>query len=206
MTGVLFRNGRRDSFVYPVHPAPRTAILVPWFHENAFENRPLRVFRDGWNEDAAAFAPAAVAGTFEQLKELARSGIPSLTHSIIVLWRAGEPRLSEADRDTLWAAFRVPVFEQVIGKSGKRLAAECEAHDGLHIESPALPLENECVEDAPCPCGRKTPRIGVIAGSGFRAPHRGLRSLTLAPERQATGLPYSARNFLVSRKKISSWS
>ena len=164
MTGLLFRNGRRDSFVYPVHPAPRTAILVPWFHENAFDNRPLRVFRDGWNEEAVTFAPAAVAGTFEQLRELARSGVPSLTHSVIVLWRAGEPRLSEADRDTLWAAFRVPVFEQVIGKSGKRLAAECEAHDGLHIESPALPLDNECVEDAPCPCGRKTPRIGVAHG------------------------------------------
>jgi hypothetical protein len=58
----------------------------------------------------------------------------------------------------------VPVFEQVIGKSGKRLAAECEAHDGLHIESPALPLENESVEDTPCPCGRKTPRIGVAQG------------------------------------------
>lgn len=164
MTGVLFRNGRRDSFVYPVHPAPRTAILVPWFHENVFENRPLRVFRNGWSDDAAAFAPAAVAGTLEQLSQLARSGIPSLTHSIIVLGRAGQPRLSEADRETLWAAFRVPVFEQVIGKSGKRLAAECEAHDGLHVESPALPLENERVENAPCPCGRKTPRIGVSQG------------------------------------------
>jgi hypothetical protein len=137
---------------------------VPWFHENAFESRPLRVFCDGWSEDVAAFAPAAVAGTFEQLRELAPGGIPSLTHSVIVLWRAGQPRLSEADRDTLWVAFRVPVFEQVIGKSGKRLAAECEAHDGLHIESPALPLENECVESALCPCGRKTPRIGVSQG------------------------------------------
>ena len=74
------------------------------------------------------------------------------------------PRLSEADRDILWDAFRVPVFEQVIGKSGKRLAAECEAHDGLHMESPALPLENEIVEDTPCPCGRKTPRIAVTKG------------------------------------------
>ena len=165
MTGILFRNGRRDSFVYPVHPAPRTAILVPWFHENVFGNRPLRVFHEGWNEDAAAFAPSAVAGTLEQFKDLAHSGIPSLTHSIIVLWRAGEPRLSEADRDILWAAFRVPVFEQVIGKSGKRLAAECEAHDGLHIESPALLLENEYVEEAPCPCGRKTSRIGVTQGA-----------------------------------------
>lgn len=165
MTGLLFRNGRRDSFVYPVHPAPRTAILVPWFHENAFENRPLRIFRDGWSDDAAAFAPASVVGTFDQLRELALTGVSCLTHSVIVLWRPGEARLSEADRDTLWAAFRLPVFEQVIGKSGKRLAAECEAHDGLHIESPALPLDNEAVEDALCPCGRKTPRIGVAQGA-----------------------------------------
>ena len=165
MTGVLFRSGRRDSFVYPVHPAPRTAILVPWFHENLLADRPVRVFPDGWNWDAAAFAPAAIAGTFEQLSELARSGAASLTHSVIVLWRAGEARLSEADRDSLWAAFRVPVFEQVIGKTGKRLAAECEAHDGLHIESPTLPLASERVDNAPCPCGSKTPRIGVAQGA-----------------------------------------
>ena len=124
----------------------------------------MRIFRDGWSEDTAAFAPAAVAATYSQLKELASKGVSSLTHSVIVLWRPGEARLSEADRDTLWAAFRLPIFEQIIGKSGKRLAAECEAHDGLHIESPALPLENEAVEDSICPCGRKTPRIGVAPG------------------------------------------
>ena len=192
--------------MYPVHPAPRTAILVPWFHENAFENRPLRVFRDGWNEDAAAFAPAAVAGTFEQLRELAHSGVPSLTHSIIVLWRAGEPRLSEADRDALWSAFRVPVFEQVIGKSGKLLAAECEAHDGLHIESPALPLENEIRRGHAC-----APAAAKLRASVWR--REWLPSAVLPPTlvdayagRQATGLSYSARNFLVSRKKISNWS
>jgi len=153
--------------VYPVHPAPRTAILVPWFYEIVLANRPLRIFPEGWNWDAATFAPAAVAGTFEQLRELARSGVPSLTHSVIVLWRAGQARMSEADRDILWAAFRVPVFEQVIGKSGKRLAAECEAHDGLHVESPSLTLENESVDDTPCPCGRKTPRIGVVQGEAL---------------------------------------
>ncbi len=72
--------------------------------------------------------------------------------------------MTEADRENLWSAFRVPVFEQVIGKSGKLLAAECEAHDGLHIASPALPLHRESLDDSPCPCGRKTPRIGVTRG------------------------------------------
>jgi hypothetical protein len=150
--------------VYPVHPAPRTAILVPWFHESVLASRPLRVFPHGWNEDAAAFAPATVAGTFEQMGALARTGIPSLTHAVIVLWRPEQVRLSEANRDHLWATFRVPMFEQVIGKAGKLLAAECEAHDGLHVESPALPLEDEHLDVAPCPCGRKTPRIGVTRG------------------------------------------
>jgi hypothetical protein len=153
--------------VYPVHPAPRTAVLVPWFHESVLANRPLRVFPHGWNEDTAAFAPAAVAGTFEQLIALARTGTPSLTHSVIVLWRPEQPRLSEAGRESLWVAFRVPVFEQVIGKAGKLLAAECEAHDGLHVESPSLPLMNESLDDSRCPCGRKTPRIGVTHGAAL---------------------------------------
>lgn len=161
MTGVLFRNGRRDSFVYPVHPAPRTAVLVPWFNESVLTNRPVRVFPHGWSVDAAAFAPAAVAGTLEQLNALAREGIPSLTHSIIILSRPEQQRMTDADRDGLWRAFRVPVFEQVIGKSGKLLAAECEAHDGLHIVSPNLSLHGESVEDSLCPCGRKSPRIAV---------------------------------------------
>ncbi len=147
--------------MYPVHPAPRTAVLVPWFHESVLTSRPVRVFANGWSVDAAAFAPAAVAGTLEQLTALARAGIPSLTHSIIVLWRPEQHRMTDSHRDALWSAFRVPVFEQVIGKSGKLLAAECEAHDGLHVASPDLPLHGECLDDSPCPCGRKTPRIAV---------------------------------------------
>ena len=161
MTALLFRNGRKDPFVYPVHPAPRTAVLVPWFHESVLTNRPLRVFPHGWSAEAAAFAPVAVAGTLEQLNALAREGIPSLTHSIIVLSQPDQKRISDADREGLWWAFRVPLFEQVIGKSGKLLAAECEAHDGLHVVSPDLPLHGESVDDSLCPCGRKTRRIGV---------------------------------------------
>ena len=143
MTGDLFRSRRKDSFVYPVPPPPRTAILVSWFNESWFleswfhdsfkSNRPLRVFPHGWTEDAAAFRPAAVAGTFEQLRALSAADAASLTHAVIVLWRAAQLRLSDEDREQLWAAFRVPIFEQVIGKSGKLLAAECEAHDGLQL-------------------------------------------------------------------------
>ena len=187
----------------PSIPRPARPFWCPGFMRTLSRTALCGFFAMDGVSDAAAFAPAAVAGTFEQLSDLARNGIPSLTHSVIVLWRAGEPRLSEADRDTLWAAFRVPVFEQVIGKSGKRLAAECEAHDGLHVESPALPLEGESVDESPCPCGRKSSAHRGVARRGFRAPHRGLRSLSACGGRQAMRLSYSAKNFFVSRKKIS---
>ncbi len=124
----------------------------------------MRLFADGWGGEAAAFAPAALAGTLEQLCALDRHMVPSLTHALIVLGRPGMDRLTEENRDRLWRAFRVPVFEQIIGKSGELLAAECEAHDGLHVESRRLPIENEYVDSSPCPCGRKTPRIGCRQG------------------------------------------
>ena len=78
---------------------------------------------------------------------------------MIALTRPGEPRLTEARRECFWFAFRVPVFEQIIGERGELLAAECEAHDGLHIESMRAPLDKMTLEMSPCGCGRKTPRL-----------------------------------------------
>jgi len=158
-----------EVFQYPIEPAPRTAVLVNWFSSGRFGRgfltaQSIRVFRNGWGPDAARFAPAAIAGTWEQFRSLDRASIPSLTHAVVVLWRSGQQRLAEADRDHLWNIFRVPVFEQVIGKSGELLAAECEAHDGLHVESSRLQIDDEYVDAPPCPCGRKTSRIGGTQG------------------------------------------
>jgi hypothetical protein len=166
-----------ESFVYPISPAPRTAVLVPWFAKDKFGrvgfkknrtgHRSVRIFPDGWRGDTAAFEPQAVAGTYEQVRLLDRRTAPSLTHAIVVLARPGSPRLTEEDRDRLWRIFRLPVFEQIIGKSGELLAAECEAHDGMHVESTRLPIEHEYVDASPCPCGRKTPRIGGVQGTAI---------------------------------------
>jgi hypothetical protein len=154
-----------STFVYPISPAPRTAVLVAWFRASRLPGGPVRVFPDGWNPEAAAFAPAAVAGTFEQIRALTQIQIPSLTHALIVLARPGARRLTENDRECLWRDSRLPVFEQIIGPSGDLLAAECEAHDGLHVESSDLSLERETVDTSPCPCGRRTPRISVTRGA-----------------------------------------
>jgi hypothetical protein len=133
---------RRQPFVSPLEPAPRTAVLVPWFRNNPV---------------VQAIAAQALAGTLEQLLALAGTAQP--THALIVVGRTQHPRLRETDRDRLWQAFRVPVFEQIIGRAGELLAAECDAHDGLHVLSPKLSLEGERIDASPCACGRKTPRL-----------------------------------------------
>jgi len=133
---------RRHPFISPLDPAPQTAVLVPWF-------RSSRAAQSGTAQ--------AIAGTLEQLLALAGTAEP--THALIVLGRRHHPRLRESDRDQLWQAFRVPVFEQIIGRAGELLAAECDAHDGLHILSPKLDVERERIDASPCACGRKTPRL-----------------------------------------------
>jgi hypothetical protein len=177
-------SGEKAPFVYPVPPAPRTAVLVPWFAEPHWLSKswladqarlaqlpqkfamasPIRVFPSGWCSEAAEYEPAAVAATFPQLQTLLSLGIDSMTHAVIVLGRPAQPRLTEEDRHRLWRAFAVPIFEQVIGPNGELLAAECEAHDGLHVENPAMPLQGETVHDGRCLCGKTTPRIGVTDG------------------------------------------
>jgi hypothetical protein len=152
----LRRWTKKPALVYPIPPAPATAILLGGFRSAGN----TRVFEDGWCEEALLFAPAAIAGTLAQLDDLRGTPIPSLRNAIIALVRPGEPSLSEDAREQLWRAFHVPVFEQRIDESRNLLAAECEAHDGLHIESPALPPRNgEILETTPCGCGRTTPRL-----------------------------------------------
>jgi hypothetical protein len=156
---------RRAAFVYPVPPAPRTAVLLPcfrsekWFRSAKSRSRTVRIFAGGWDADAAAYHPAAIAGTWPQIESLLAHNLTSLTHALIVLARPEDSLLTTEQRQRLWRAFRVPIFEQIIGENGALLAAECEAHAGLHIESPSLKIAGSSIERALCGCGRNTPRI-----------------------------------------------
>lgn len=146
---------RKAPFVCVVTPPPRTAVLVAGFRSRY----PVRVFAEGWGARAEKFAPESVAATLRQLDALASAKI-SLKHSIIILEPAGEPRITAADRDRLWKAFEVPLFERVIGaEGGELLAFECEAHDGLHIASPKLTVAPEEIDASVCGCGRTSPRM-----------------------------------------------
>ena len=151
-----FWRGPKAAFRYPILPAPKTAVMVPWFRQ---ARGPVRILD---KLPAERPAHAAIAATWPQFVQLIRARAASTTHSVIVLWRAGEALLSSEQRDRLWDAFHVPVFEQIIGDRGELLAAECEAHDGLHLESQSFRPAGLPLETAPCGCGRKTPRFMVL--------------------------------------------
>ena len=122
--------GNGAAFVHPLSPPPRTAILVPGFQSAG----DLRVFSQGWDHSVERFAPAAVAGTFEQLLGLVRCRL-NLTHAVICLSWTYDGLLSAAQRDLLWTGLGVPIFEQFLGPGNVLLAYECEAHGGLHTTS-----------------------------------------------------------------------
>ncbi len=116
------------------------------------------------------FAPQAIAGTLEQLEAAAATAI-TLSHAIVVMGKWEDARVTEADREKLWMRFRVPVFEQIIAGDGALLAAECEAHNGLHLEAEALrpdtlrPYAESEIDRSPCLCGRTGPRLITVEGA-----------------------------------------
>lgn len=159
---------RKPGFVYPVLPAPRTAVLEPRFRSQGN----IRVF-PGWCAEAARWEPAAIAGGWDRIRPLLDMKIESLTHAVIVLSPPDKPLLSAAQRQRVWDAFRVPVFEQIVAANGLLLAAECQAHQGLHIESPRFAggsvaggngaIEKVLIETTVCGCGRTGPRLKPVS-------------------------------------------
>jgi hypothetical protein len=150
--------------MYPIPPAPRTAVLSAVFRSSGA----IRVFPDF--SGISAFEPEAMAGTLAQIESLA--GVVKLTHALVLLRSESEPGLTEAGHDRLWRAFRVPVFEQIIASDGRLLAWECEAHTGLHIESHFSAGDRE-IDRTPCGCGRSTPRLMNPAGVRVRGASTG---------------------------------
>lgn len=71
----------------------------------------------------------------------------------IVVLSSESALLSEDEREQLWRLYEVPVFEQVVGAGGQLLAAECEAHDGLHLYA-SLAIPGFEVLESLCGCGK----------------------------------------------------
>ena len=136
--------------MHPLAPVPKTIVLAPGFEST----RAIRVFPEGWNDEAARLGPCSVAAPIKDLLALARSGA-TLRYAAIVLTRGPHSALLEADRDRLWDAFGVPVFEQCLGLDNELLAMECEAHDGLHLMGTTSRMG---AETNVCGCGSSVPR------------------------------------------------
>ena len=153
-------------------PAPRTAVLVDWFANHVAFGRTIHPsLPGGLVGGSGGISPRRLAAHSRTTAWAgAPTGLPALTHALIVCSNPGDPLLSAAERDRLWRAFRVPVFEQIIGPDGELLAAECDAHDGLHVEVPGCAWDEYRVETAPCACGRKTPRLHVRRSPSSASP------------------------------------
>jgi hypothetical protein len=152
---IIVRWKRREAaFRHPLDPAPRTAVLAPGFSESGPN---IRVFPKGWSSEARRFRPSSIAGRMDVLRELARRPV-DLRHAVIVFTELQE-RLAKRDREFLWQAFGVPVFEQCLDARNHLVAGECEAHEGLHLWG-RVPAEwCGVVEQGVCACGSAVPRL-----------------------------------------------
>src|SRR5690349_8575842 len=147
------RRSTAAVFHHPLDPAPRTAILTDGFQSS----RSVRVFPGGWSESVRRFGPSAIAAPLDCLKELASRGLVlELEHAVIALTYEGKNGLDENDRELLWTAFGVPVFEQYLSSRNELLATECEAHAGLHVVNGCSGL---AIDNSPCACGSAAPRL-----------------------------------------------
>ena len=141
------------TFVPPLEKTLRTAILVDGFRETPS----IRVFPAGWSDAVAKFRPAVIAAPLHYLRKLAaqaQSLMPG--HAVIAFTGDAAVGVSDSDRNLFWQAFGVPVFEQYLGTRNELLAAECEAHAGLHVVSGCGHLP---VDRTRCACGNASPRV-----------------------------------------------
>ena len=168
------RAGAGVPFLSPLPVPVRSAVLSPGFAATSS----VRVFGDGWSREVEDYGPRLLAAPLTELRHIAaraamrRISLPSLDCAVVAFTGAGHPALTLSDRDFFWRLFQVPLFEQFLGPEGRALAAECDAHVGLHIltETAALAGFAGLIETAPCPCGRPGPRVIGVRDSARRPP------------------------------------
>ncbi len=182
------RNGEAEGGPWP--PGTRVAFVAPWFRPRSAPAFPS--FRD---PGLARYRPDVIAAPLPALLEMAEAMLRGKADpaeaelGVAPLTGVGRPAIHPAERNLLWMALGVPVFEQFRGPAGELLAWECEAHAGLHVvagraeffkargeteirvrltrESIAAPtgLEGR-IETEPCACGREGLRLCDLRTAG----------------------------------------
>lgn len=133
----------RSRSTRPVSKRPDSGFLWLWHHKQESIAGPISALR--------CLAVEVMAG---------RSPIPAGARRLVVQTSLVESPLSDCDRDFLWEAFELPVFEELRGLDGELLAAECEAHGGMHPEADTVFLES-----APSPSGGML--VTSLAATGY---------------------------------------
>ncbi len=126
LTGTNARSGRKRQapLAFPLNFSGKVAL-----YESAGQAL----------DELCALAPEAIAAPLQRALDLADARIqglvdlPSVSFAVLVLTDVSGAPLNQRQRDLLWKAFRVPVFEQLRGWDGAVIARECETHNGLHL-------------------------------------------------------------------------
>jgi hypothetical protein len=176
----------------PGHPPPRVTALMPWFRMSS----EVWIVTSLTKENVERVCPEAIAGPLEALRWAAanvieeRFRLPHLRYGVIVFAGLGYAPPDGCDLDLIWRAWQAPVFVQFRGVYGEMLAAECEAHSGLHVRPDEAIFESRpdlhpellvtslrnlrypvarlatgmtaTLEHAPCGCGLATPRLRLL--------------------------------------------
>lgn len=152
--------GRSTPSLYHPGSVPRLTIVVG---VHVRQSRSVRCF-PSWDERIGSEAPDAIAANLALLRELAvrildgRAPALPLRHSLTVFTSPGD-ELNPVDRELLWRAFAVPVFEQRLDGQGRLVAFECEAHDGLHLTGTARVAALLTGRWERCACGKLGPKL-----------------------------------------------
>jgi hypothetical protein len=147
----FYRHSARQTFSSPLPSPSRIAVISGLFAEK----QGVRCFEPESLPEVEKFEPQILAASVHTLLRFA-----PVVRTLWAVVPFSGPRLGEVttrDRDLLWAAFQVPVFEQRLGLDGTVIARECEAHDGLHLANSSAFQGPVRIE--PCECGRPEPRI-----------------------------------------------
>lgn len=129
-----FRNGTAAGgpapFRCPLPEPPRSTVLAPGFHASA----EIAVHANWRQADIPRLAATTlIAAPVELLRGLARLHHCEFRFPVVAFTGPCYGLLSESDRDAVWDAFGVPVYEQFLGMRNELLAEDCDVHDGLHI-------------------------------------------------------------------------
>jgi len=122
--------------------------------------------------DKARGSHPALAGTFLQLWH-AGLRCAAARRAIFLVHDSGSPWVAESEREMLWRLFEVPVLGLLVNERREVLAYECEAQQGMHLNSSPWSVPDAGVDSSGCICGRSGQRL-VPAASILSAAEREL--------------------------------